>query len=196
VGISAVATYAGEIASGNLESFRAGLPSFINFEQVVTAIISSFLLKKYGRKLILQFGTIGAIITNLIIGIGFALSGSSPGLSVGLILFGLFCYMANFGLSLGPIVWMYIPEIVEPSFLPYSTMLNWGGSALSILLFPIIKAKLPGQNPALLFFFFAIWSTMSFFINKKYIIETKGKSQSQIKDEYRSLQQRYCEKWS
>ncbi len=83
---------------------------------------------------------------------------------------GLFGYMANFGLSLGPIVWLYIPEIVDASFLPYSTMVNWGGSALSILLFPIIKAQLPDENPALLFIFFAIWSLMSFFINRKYIV--------------------------
>lgn len=109
VGISAVATYAGEIADGNLSSFKPILPSIVNFEQVVTAIISSFLLKKYGRKLILQYGTVGAIITNFIIGIGFFLMGSSPKLSVALILIGLFCYMANFGLSLGPIVWLYIP---------------------------------------------------------------------------------------
>lgn len=88
--------------------------------------------------------------------------------------------MANFGLSLGPIVWMYIPEIVAPSFLPYSTMMNWGGSALSILLFPIIKSKLPNENPALMFLFFAIWSGMSYMINKKYIIETKGKTNVQI----------------
>jgi len=52
--------------------------------------------------------------------------------------------MANFGLTLGPIVWMYIPEIVQASFLPYSTMMNWAGSAVCILLFPIIKATLPG----------------------------------------------------
>jgi len=109
VGISAVSTYAGEIASGNLQSFKAVLPSIVNFEQVATAIISSFLLNKYGRKLILQYGTIGAVITNCIIGFGFFISGSAPGLSVGLILFGLFFYMANFGLSLGPIVWLYIP---------------------------------------------------------------------------------------
>jgi MFS family permease len=170
VGISAVATYAGEIASGNLQSFKAVLPSIVNFEQVATAVISSFLLKKYGRKMILQYGTIGAILTNFIIAIGFFASESSPGFSVTLILIGLFCYMANFGLSLGPVVWMFIPDIVEPSFLPYSTMINWGGSALSILLFPIIKAKLPNQNPALLFLFFAIWSIFAFFVNKRYII--------------------------
>lgn len=82
-------------------------------------------------------------MTNIIIAIGYWVADSNPRLSVVLILTALFYYMANFGLSLGPIVWMYIPEVVKPDFLPYSTMVNWGGSALTILLFPIIKANLP-----------------------------------------------------
>lgn len=32
----------------------------------------------------------------------------------GLIIAGLIIFMANFGLSLGPVVWLYIAEIVEP----------------------------------------------------------------------------------
>lgn len=135
----------------------------------------------------MQNGTLGALITNVIIGFGFVLSSSAPGLSVALILVGLFAYMANFGLSLGPIVWMYIPEIVSPSFLPYSTMANWAGAILSILLFPIIKAKLPNQNPALLFFFFAIWSGASYVLNKKFVVETRNKSEAQIYDDYKRL---------
>ena len=106
---------------------------------MATCLISSSLLTKFGRKTILQGGVIGSVITNLIIAVGFFMNESNPNISVILILVGLFSFMANFGLSLGPIVWMYIPEIVLPNFLPYSTMINWGGSALSILLFPIIK---------------------------------------------------------
>ena len=95
--------------------------------------------------------------------------------------------MINFGLSLGPIVWMYIPEIVKPEFLPYSTMVNWGASAISILLFPMIKSRLPNKNPAPMFLFFAIWSFVSFGINSKFVIETRNKTGSQIEEEYRRL---------
>lgn len=155
---------------------------------MVTAVASSFLLTKFGRKTILQWGTIGSVITTGLIGLGFAINSIAHGLSVGLILLGLFCYMANFGLTLGPIVWMYIPEVVSPSFLPYSTMVNWGGAAASILFFPIIKEHLPGENPSGLFFFFTAWSAVSFLVNQKFVIETMGKTQRQIKDEYQALQ--------
>jgi predicted MFS family arabinose efflux permease len=47
------------------------LPSLLNFEQVLFAVISSFLLSKYGRKTILQLGTAGAAVSNLVIAVGF-----------------------------------------------------------------------------------------------------------------------------
>lgn len=109
-------------------------------------------------------------MSNIIIALGFWLDGEHPTLSLVLILIALFYYMANFNLSLGPIVWMYIPEIVDPDFLPFSTMVNWGGSALSILLFPIIRDHLPAKNPAPMFLFFAVWSSMAFIVNSKYVI--------------------------
>lgn len=136
-----------------------------------------------GKK-ILQFGTAGSAISNVVIAVGFWLNVSHPTVALVLILGALLFYMANFNLSLGPIVWLYIPEIVQPSFLPYSTMVNWGCSAFSILMFPIIKEALPAGNPAPMFLFFAIWSGVSFLANQKYVIETMGKTPRQIKEDF------------
>jgi hypothetical protein len=66
-------------------------------------------------------------------------------------------------------------------------MVNWGGSALSILLFPIIKARLPDENPAPMFLFFTVWSFVSYWVNKKFVIETRNKTGTQIEEEYRVL---------
>ncbi len=49
--------------------------------------------------------------------------------------------MFFFGLTLGPIVWLYIPEIVEPKIIPFSTMTNLAGAALCIIVFPLISDK-------------------------------------------------------
>lgn len=92
--------------------------------------------------------------------------------------------MANFGFTLGPVVWVYLPEIVQPNVLPYATLVNWLSAAAVMFLFPVIKEKLPDKNPALLFLFFAIWSTLSYFFNKKFVIETKNKGERQIFEEY------------
>jgi hypothetical protein len=66
---------------------------------------------KFGRKSILQYGTFFEGIGNLLVAIGFFIQGPEPkeGAGQSLILIGLFLYMAVFGLSLGPIVWLYIP---------------------------------------------------------------------------------------
>ena len=91
------------------------MPSIINFEQVIGTFITGFLLIKFGRKTILQLGTLGASIGNVLIFIGFLLNGQGDDASTTgqpFILIGLFLYMGVFGISLGPIVWLYIPEIV------------------------------------------------------------------------------------
>lgn len=64
-----------------------------------------------GRKTILQAGTGVATLSLIMIGIGFFLKDpEGTGLLYKiLIIGGLVVFMANFGLSLGPIVWLYIP---------------------------------------------------------------------------------------
>jgi len=71
------------------------------------------------------------------IAIGFFIKDSSSA-GNGLIIAGLLIFMANFGVSLGPVVWLYIPEIVEPKIIPFSTMANWASCTFIIILFPIL----------------------------------------------------------
>ena len=92
-----------------------------------------------------------------------------------MILIGLFFFMAVFGLSLGPVVWLYIPEIVEPSIVPFSTAANWISASLIIILFPIISDNVLNGNPAILFLFFTAWCFGSYVFNLLFVIETKDK---------------------
>ena len=159
----------------------------INLEQCLAPLVISYLLSKVGRKSILQVGTVVGSFTTALIGVGFLIRHSSEDAGNILILLGLVLFMANFGLSLGPVVWLYIPEVVQPNIVPFSTGINWGGAALVMLLFPIIKKALPNENPSYLFFFFAIWCGFSFLINAKYLIETKGKTEKEIYEEYQRM---------
>ena len=85
-----------------------------------------------------------------------------------LIVISLFIYMASFGLTLGPIVWLIIPEFVEPRIIPYSTMTNLTGASICIIIFPIASAQLP--NKAYLFGIYLIWGILSLIINQKYLV--------------------------
>ncbi len=130
-----------------------------------------------GRVAILQVGTFVSFISLLFVAIGFIYENSVSG-SV-LIMMGLFVFMLNFGYSLGPVVWLYIPEVVETEIIPYSTLANWSAATLVILLFPVISNAF--GTPVPLFFFFAGWSLAAFFINKKYLVETKLKTEREIR---------------
>lgn len=84
-------------------------------------------------------GSLIACVGCSIIAIGFFIQTNHPGISINLIIFGLVLFMANFGFTLGPVVWVYLPEIVHPNILPFATMINWASAALIMLLFPVIK---------------------------------------------------------
>lgn len=138
-GINAVIAYGGEIVGGNNATLKLVLPILINSEQVFGAIFASYLLTTVGRKALLQIGAGMSCIGCGMIAIGFFITKSYPGISIVLIVFGLVLFMANFGFTLGPVVWVYLAEIVQPSVLPYATMVNWASAALIMLLFPVIK---------------------------------------------------------
>lgn len=140
-GINAFVIYGQDIAAKSVSGELAALiPSITNFEQVMGTFLTGFLLLKFGRKTILQFGTIMAGVSNILIFVGFMLNSRLGEEESGqpLILLGLFLYMGVFGISLGPVVWLYIPEIVQPNVVPFSTAANWISCALVISLFPII----------------------------------------------------------
>lgn len=138
-GINALLGYGGSIVGENNPTLNLVLPIFINLEQVIGAIFASYLLSVVGRKVLLQIGSLMACIGCGVIAGGFFLTTSNPGLSIVLIVFGLVLFIANFGFTLGPVVWVYLPEIVQPKVLPYATMVNWASAAIVILLFPVIK---------------------------------------------------------
>lgn len=87
-----------------------------------------------------------------------------------LILVGLFLFMWVFGISLGPIVWLYIPEIVQPKIVPFSTATNWICASLVIILFPILTDNVLDSNPAILFMIFTCVHLEAFVFNMKYLL--------------------------
>lgn len=99
-----------------------------------------------------------------------------------IIIAGLFTCRGLFSLSIGPIVWLYLPEIVEARTTGIATMLNWLAAALVTFIYPIL-VELVG-NPSLMFLIFTASVTAGYLLNEKWMIETKGKTEWQIRKEY------------
>lgn len=152
------------------------MSSIINFEKTITVIVSSLLLARFGRKPLLQLGVVTAGIACATTGVGFLLQENYYETSEKLIIVGLFVFMGNFGLSLGPVVWLYVPEIVEPEVVPFTTAANWISASLIVILFPIVSDHLLSGNPSALFLFFGVWCLGSVVFNQRFVVETQNKT--------------------
>lgn len=59
--------------------------------------------------------------------------------------------MMTYGMTIGPTVWMYIPEIIPGSVVPVAATINMMSSTACLTLSPIIS---DGQGPAATYFTF------------------------------------------
>ena len=71
-------------------------------------------------------------------------------------------YNIVYGISLGPAVWLYVPEIIPAKIVPFATTLNWIGGAITILINPIVSAAAGGYT---IFFIFGGVTLILFVIN-------------------------------
>jgi hypothetical protein len=56
--------------------------------------------------------------------------------------------MINYGCTLGPVVWLYIPEVVPSNMVSLTTACNWISFSMIVTLFPITTDKLFDGNPS------------------------------------------------
>ena len=80
----------------------------------------------------------------------------------------MFICRGAFSLSIGPVVWLYLPEIVEPSTTGIATMLNWLAAAFVSFAYPV-AVELTG-SPSLVFFVFAIIVGSGYWFNRKLMV--------------------------
>jgi MFS family permease len=184
-GTNAVTVYAGNVAetivSGQLLLL---VPSIVNFAAFVGGFSSGFVLSYLGRKTGGQIGTFIEAISNILAGIAVYIASEARTTEITLLIIGLFVNRMAYGAFIGPVTWLYMPEIVEPWLSPFTTAMNWFTGSLVVILFPILAAL---GNPGPIFIFFAAYCFLSFLFNQFFMVETKGKTQLEIKQKYKEL---------
>lgn len=178
VGVNTVIAYGPLIVIQLFPSLSNLIPTIITLEQTSAAFLTILILSRYGRKVIIQNGTIFIILSLLCISLGFFIENLFGNY---LVVLGLVVYMATFGLSIGSVIWVIIPETIEPSRMSIAVGANWASAAFIMILFPVIK-EVTGIGPVYLIF--AIYCSVIFVIIRKKLIETKGKQEKQIYEEY------------
>ncbi|MES1249673.1 MAG: MFS transporter, partial [Chitinophaga rupis] len=156
--------------------FQTALMGLVNLS---FAVISMSLVDRLGRKPLMVIGSIGMGISLLLLAITFITNNFSG-------YFVLFCiigFLASFGFSLGPVVFVLISEIFPNNLRSHavamSIFLLWLANFIVSFSFPYMLKNLQGYS-------FLIFSSMCFlclFFVLRYLTETKGRSLEQIERE-------------
>jgi SP family sugar:H+ symporter-like MFS transporter len=170
-GANVVILYGGKILNDAVPGYGNLMQIFLISMMIFTCILCAYVLKKVGRKTLLQLGTLVSIILLIILGTAylevFNINGQLSTSQQIMIVVSLYIFMTSFGLTLGPVVWLYIPEIVQPNIVAFATLSNWTGGSLTIILFPILGGIL---GKSILFYFLAAWCLGSLLFNHKFVV--------------------------
>ncbi len=112
-GVDSVELYGGKIFNRVLPVSNKIIPIFTTIWPVIAAAFTAEVMKRYGRKTLLRFGGLMLIFPLTMMCIGFAVEPYKDKIAPKiLIVVSLFMYMGAFDITLGPIVWLIIPEFL------------------------------------------------------------------------------------
>jgi sugar porter (SP) family MFS transporter len=177
-GINTVIDYAPKIllAAGveiNNALLQTSLVGFINFIFTFVAIL---FIDKLGRRSLYLIGSMGMVVTLIMLAISFYLKMEG--------IFTLICillFIAFFASCIGPVFWTLLSEIftnkIRGKALAFASFTQWIFNFLVVLLFPHFLASLGGAKT---FLFLAVMSFLQWLFTYFYVPETKGKSLEEI----------------
>lgn len=83
-----------------------------------------------------------------------------------------------YGLTVSPLLYTYLPEVVPARLIPFAQVMNWVIDAATLPLPGVLIADKGTVWP--LFFFFFVWDFFSIFVNHFLLVETKKKTINEI----------------
>jgi len=131
---------------------------------------------KYGRKILLLIGSLGLAGSYALIGLSYMLHFTGFHVLILTVL-----AIAFYSFSLAPIVWVLLSEMfpnrIRGAAMSIAVFTLWIGSFSLSYTFPILNE---GIGTSRTFWIYGIICFIGFFIIKKYLVETKGKSLEEI----------------
>jgi len=175
-GINAVIFYSNEIFmnSGNGNDYYAKVfTTLIGVILIITAYLSGKFLDKYGRRSLLLFGQFMCSLTLFLLMLFCWLSLEEPTKYL------ILLFILSFGVSLGPVVFVYLPEILPEKGVGIAIMANWFSCFLIGLLFPIFVDKINIEG---CFLIFCIITIVGLVFIKFCVLETRFRSKEEIEE--------------
>ncbi len=177
-GINTIVDYAPKIllAAGveiNNALLQTSLVGLINFIFTFVAIL---FIDKVGRRSLYLIGSMGMVITLVLLAISFYLKAEGIFTLISILLF-----IAFFASCIGPVFWTLVSEIfpnrIRGKAVAFASFTHWIFNFLVVLLFPHFLASVGG---VVTFLFLALMSILQLLFTYFYVPETKGKSLEEI----------------
>lgn len=176
-GINMIVTEIGSIISEFNENLAIYSPLFSNFIQLIATAFSILLLTKLGRRCLILTGNLGLALCDIGMGILFLLNFLDGWMwAIDVVLVIILIFMVIYGLTIGPIVWLYVPEIIPAYLVPPATAMNWIGCSFCIIVPNFIINAVGSPYPV--FFMYGGISLVFYILNAIFLIETKGLTRS------------------
>jgi len=177
-GINAFTMFTNKIFMGNntkltLEAYESSrnLTVIFGVVNLVIPFLCSFITPKVGRKTLLIVGNTLCMVCLII----FPFSDTILPILSKIAIFG---YAVGYGISLGPIVWMYIPEILPDVGVGVAVLANWVFAVIVIQTFPLLPFG--SYN----FLFFGGFCALGLVFITLCVKETLGKTPAEIAEMY------------
>ncbi|KAL1539547.1 sugar transporter ERD6-like 6 [Salvia divinorum] len=159
--------------------------------QVIATAVSTWLVDKTGRRILLIISSSGMAFSLLIVAVAFFLKDAvAPdstlyGLLGILSVVGVVCMIIAFSLGMGPIPWLIMSEILPPKIKglagSVATLLNWFISWIITMTAPLLLAWSSGGT----FTFYATMCVVTVAFVAIWVPETKGKTLEEIQQSFR-----------
>ncbi|CAK80147.1 unnamed protein product (macronuclear) [Paramecium tetraurelia] len=188
-GINAVNFYAGSIigAMTNDNTTLINLANVTNGLVSITAsIFSSIMINRAGRRIVLLIGNAFCFISLTFICVIISIQSSGENQEQYYQIFNLVflvIYVISYSLSLGPVFWVYLSEVLPAKGISLVTFINWFSCAALAQIFPIIVEQLSLQ------FNFGIFAAVCLLLEAMFyffFFETKGLTKNEIQSLFQS----------
>jgi MFS family permease len=156
----------------------------LNLTNFLTVIPSIPLLAKFGRKQLMVSWTLEmtSCLVVMTVFTVWVVHASSPTIELIALLF----YIGGFEMSFGPVVWLYLSEVLNDKQMSIAIFANWTMSLAVGLLTPYLFLDTWLGNYT--FLLYGIFCFIGFLYCLIFMKETKGKTEAECKSIYRSYE--------
>lgn len=155
----------------------------VGLANVIFTIVAVLILDRVGRRPLLITGTVGCIVSLVVLGVFFASNPLQHSVSW-LALVCLIVYIASFAVGLGPVFWLMISEIfplrVRSPAMSMSTVANWSANFVVSSFFLSLVAAITAEGTFWLYAAFGVLALIYFIFR---VPETKDRTLEQIERE-------------